>query len=215
MTSRKAVEQLLAGIDGALNYSDDIIVFGSTKEEHDRRLEKVLQRLQDNGLTVNEKKCEFGKTSLDFFGLKFSQKGISLDNRKFEAILNAKSPSTAGEVRSLLGLANYCARFIPDFATITEPLRELIKKIVTFNWEKRHEQALQKLKKSICVELLSYFDPKLRTEITVDASPVGVAEVLAQYDVKSSKDKRIVMYASRSLSKVEQKYSQVEREALA
>jgi hypothetical protein len=55
----------------------------------------------------------------------------------------------------------------------------------------------------------------LRTEITVDASPVGLAAVMAQYDPKFPKTKRIIMYASRCLSKVEQKYSQVEREALA
>lgn len=78
-----------------------------------------------------------------------------------------------------------------------------------------HDEVLAKIKKVLSSEALSYFDPKLRTEITVYASPVGIAAVLSQYDPKSPNEKSVVMYASRSLTKVEQRYSQVEREALA
>lgn len=129
--------------------------------------------------------------------------------------MNAKAPKTVGEVRSLLGLANYCSRFIPEYATVIEPLRQLTKKGVKWTWEKCHDDALSKMKRVLCTKALSYFDPNLRTEITVDASPVGIAAVLCQYDPKTPHEKKIVMYASRSLTKVEQKYGQVEREALA
>ncbi len=46
------------------------------------------------------------------------------------------------------------------------------------------------------------------TEIYTDASPVGISAVLSQ-------NGRIVQFASRALSAVEQRYSQTEREALA
>ncbi|CAF0846759.1 unnamed protein product [Brachionus calyciflorus] len=146
----------------ALNFSDDIIVFGATKEEHNQRLEDVLKRLEDSGLTVNETKCEFGKRRLKFFGLEFSEK-----------------------VRSLLGLANHCDRFIPELALIVKPLRELVKKKTKWNWTEKHGEALQKLKKSICTDSLCYFDPKLRTDLALDASPVGLAAVMAQYYPRS------------------------------
>lgn len=212
---QKTIELVLAGIDGALNFSDDIIVFGTTKKEHDDRLEAVFRRLEQSGLTVNKKKFEFCKTSLKFFGLIFSDKGIAIDVKKYEALVNAKSPSTVGKVRSLLGSANYCARFIPNFSTITEPLRELVKKKAEWKWLPKHQEALANLKKSICDKALSYFDPERRTELTVDASSFGVGAVMAQYDVKIPSVKKIIMYASGCLSQVEQKYSQVEREALA
>ena len=143
----KSIEQVLSGIKGALNFSDDIIVFGATKEEHDQRLEDVLKRLEDSGLTVNENKCEFGKRRLKFFGLEFSEKGISLDVKKYDALMQAKPSTTVGEVRSLLGLANYCDRFIPELASIVEPLRELVKEKDKWNWTEKHGEALQKLKK--------------------------------------------------------------------
>ncbi|CAF1080712.1 unnamed protein product, partial [Brachionus calyciflorus] len=176
---QKIVEQVLSGIDGVLNFSDDIIVFGSSKTEHDQRLNLVLKRLDESGLTVNESKCEF-----DFFGLQFSQNGISIETKKFDALMNAKAPKTVGEKSQ-------------------------------WKWEQKQDEALAKLKRSICLNALSYFDPKLRTELTVDASPVGLAAVLAQYDPAKPNEKRIVMFASRSLTEVEKRYSQVEREALA
>ncbi|CAF1076837.1 unnamed protein product, partial [Brachionus calyciflorus] len=196
---QRVIEQVLSGLDGTMNFSDDIIVFGTTKAEHDARLEAVLKRLNESGLTVNEPKYQ----------------GISIDSSKCDALLKAKAPATIGEIRSLLGLANYCSRFIPDYASVVEPLRRLTKKGTKWSWGPEHDKALERMKKSLCTSALSYFDPSLRTEITVDASPVGVAAVLSQYDPKHPSEKRIVMYASRSLTKVEQKYSQVEREALA
>ena len=72
---QKTIEQVLSGFEGAINFSDDIIIFGSNKEEHER-LEAVLKRLEDSGLTVNESKCEFGKKRLKFFGLEFSEEGF-------------------------------------------------------------------------------------------------------------------------------------------
>ncbi|CAF1064638.1 unnamed protein product [Brachionus calyciflorus] len=193
---QKTIEQILSGLDGCVYISDDIIVYGSDKAEHDLRLEAVLKRLNESGLTVNESKCE-------------------LDLKKCDALLNAKAPKSVGEVRSLLGLSNYCSRFIPDYATVVEPLRQLTKKSLKWSLEEQHDQALNRMKKLLSTKALNYFDPKLRTEVTVDASPVGVAAVLAQYDPKKPNEKHVIMYASHSLTKVEQRYSQIEREALA
>ena len=67
---QKAIEQVIAGIDGVLNISDDIIVIGENQEQHDKRLKQVFERLSESGLTVNEKKCELSRSELDFFGLK-------------------------------------------------------------------------------------------------------------------------------------------------
>ncbi len=119
------------------------------------------------------------------------------------------------EVRSLLGLASYCSRFIPDFATCVQPLRELTKKNVKWRWTQVEEKALNELKSRIAKTSLRYFDTALRTELSVDASPVGLAVVMAQYDPRQPDQKHVVLNASRTLSNVEQRYSQVEKEALA
>ena len=56
-------------------------------------------------------------------GYILSSEGLSPEHEKVDSILNMKPPSNTSEVRSFLGLASYCGKFIPDFETITEPLR--------------------------------------------------------------------------------------------
>ena len=117
------VQQVLHGVPGVRNISDDIIVFGKTQADHDRSLDQTLQRLRDSGLTLNQDKCRFSVGSeLVFFGFRISASGPSPDEKKVEAIQSARAPANPGEVRSFLGLVNYCARFIPNFATVVPSL---------------------------------------------------------------------------------------------
>ena len=81
---QNAIAQVIDGIPGERNISDDIIVFGSTQCEHDRSLELVLRRLSERNLTVNQAKCAFNKTSIEYFGHVFSAKGISVLQRRLK-----------------------------------------------------------------------------------------------------------------------------------
>ena len=56
---QKTIQSVLQGCDGASNISDDIIVHAASNEEDDQRLNKVLKTLEEHGLTLNQKKCEF------------------------------------------------------------------------------------------------------------------------------------------------------------
>nr|AAB34006.1 pol gene product {Gypsy/Ty3-class retrotransposon Por2} [Pisaster ochraceus=starfish, testis, sperm, Peptide Transposon, 175 aa] [Pisaster ochraceus] len=154
------------------------------------------------------------KSRVEYFGHVFSSDGVSPDPKKVQAIQNVPEPQNAGEVRSFLGLVTYCGRFIPDLATISAPLRELTKDAAPWSWGTEQQQALEQIRKRVaqCCTM-AYFDPAKKTEILVDASPVGLAGILAQHD--ASDELSIVALASRSLTPVEQRYSQTEREALA
>ncbi|KAK3726803.1 hypothetical protein QZH41_007213 [Actinostola sp. cb2023] len=211
---QNAIHETLDGIPGAINLSDDILVYGKTTEDHDQALRKTFQRLREKGLTLHKDKCEYSKDSLEFFGYVFSSQGISADPKKVEAILNIQPPSNATEVRSLLGMSNYCSRFIKGYATITQPLRELTHKDTPWQWTTRHDHSLNRLKEALTnAPVTSYFDPDRDTEINVDASPVGLGAILAQTDPVTG-EKKVVAYASRALTDVESRYSQTEREAL-
>ncbi len=98
-----ALETRLTGLEGVKNLIDDMYVHGETRQEHDQRLIALLDRLKSLGLTVNKEKCKFGETELDFFGLNFSQNGISITEQKLKELREAKSPKTASELRSFLG----------------------------------------------------------------------------------------------------------------
>ena len=141
------ISEQIRDIPGALNISDDVIVFGKTQAEHDKALQAVFERFSIAGLSLNKTKCEFNKNSLTFFGFIFSDKGISPDPRKVQAIQDAKPPTSTQGVRSFLGMATYCATFIPSVSDISQPLRELTKKDVQFIWTKVHGQAFDKIKR--------------------------------------------------------------------
>ena len=53
----------------AFSYLDDIIIATETYEEHLRRLEHVLKRIKEAGLTINREKSVFGKSEVKYLGV--------------------------------------------------------------------------------------------------------------------------------------------------
>ncbi len=118
-------------------------------------------------------------------------------------------------LRSLLGLVNYVSRFIPDYATITAPLRELTRKNARWQWNSRHQQALDEIKRNLTSRsVMAYFDPNKQTEVIVDAGPGGLGAILAQKQSEVNQFK-VVAYASREHSPTLKLGTQTEKEALA
>ena len=71
------IRKLLIDLPGQMNMTDDVLIKGDTKEDHHKNLMAVLKRLEEHGHTANKNKCEFFKKELTFFGLRFTDKGIS------------------------------------------------------------------------------------------------------------------------------------------
>ena len=95
---------VLAGCSGVANIADDLVIYETDLEEHDSNLRKVLTRLEEQGLTVNEGKCQFRLPRLTFFGHKLSARGIAPSEEKIVAVLNARPPQKAAKVRSFVQL---------------------------------------------------------------------------------------------------------------
>lgn len=210
---QKIMEQILAGLEACLNYIDDIIIYGKTREQLKERIDRVLNRLKEYNVKLNEEKCIFEATELTFLGHILSANGITATPDKVEAIRNFRQPLNAEETRSFLGLVNFVGKFIPDLATITDPLRRLTKKDETFKWQSEHQNAFDKIKQCLCDEqTLGYYNVNDRTQLYADASPVGLGAVLIQFN---GAEPRVISYASKSLSDTEKRYCQTEKEALA
>lgn len=139
----------------------------------------------------------------------FGANGISADPRKVDAIKTAEIPKNVSEVRSLLGMTNYIGRFIPNYSTITAPLRDLTKNNVNFEWGKNQQESFETLKRDLTSDkVMAYFDATKQTVMIVDASPLGLRALFIQ-------DGKVISYGSRALNDVETRYSQTEREGLA
>ena len=103
---------------GVLAYMDDILIYAKTREEHDRLVKDVLQRLQDNGLAVAVEKCVWRAQEVEFLGYVIGRNGIEMARNKVEAVLNWKTPRSLTETQSFLGFANFYRRFIQDYSRV-------------------------------------------------------------------------------------------------
>ncbi|KAK2719307.1 hypothetical protein QYM36_004954 [Artemia franciscana] len=204
---QRRMEEALEGLDGFAVIIDDLLVFGSTLEEHNKRLVAVLETARAKGIKFNKAKCSFCVTSVTYFGHVISEQGMQPDPDKLEAINNMPTPSNSEELATLLGMLNYLAKYIPNLSTQNKTLHDL-SKATEFKWAKEHDEALQNIKHST-VSNLAYFDHSCKSiDLTVDTSSHGLGAYI-------SSNGNVVAYASHSLSKAEQKYSQLEKELYA
>jgi len=117
-----------------------------TEEGHDKLVDEVLRRLEENDLFVKPEKYKWKVREVKFVGVVIGPKGVEMQKEKVEGVLNWPAPRNVKEVQKFLGLTNYYRRFIKDFARIAALLHVLVKKEQKWKWEKEQEEAFGKLK---------------------------------------------------------------------
>ena len=193
---------------------DDILIHGKDQAQHDTRLKAVLQRLQEAGLTLNSEKCRFSQSCVKFLGHLVDQEGIHPDPDKVVAIVQVQPPSDVSAVRRFLGMANQMSKFCPNLADKTKPLRELLNKSNEWTWGEAQQRAFEDIKTSLSSEpILALYDPNNETTVAADASAYGLGAVILQK--QSTHEWKPVAYVSRAMMPTEQRYPQIEKEALA
>ncbi|KAG7300079.1 hypothetical protein JYU34_015614 [Plutella xylostella] len=216
---QKTMERMLLGCEGTINFIDDILVFGRNIKEHDLRLNKVQTVLQDNNVLLKDEKCSYRMEKVNFLGHELSGEGIRPLEKYVSTIQEFRAPSTTGELQSFLGLVNFVSKWIPDLATRTESLKELLrsKKEHSNNiqelWGAKQQKEFDSLKSDLSnIPTLGYYNVNDRTAVIADASPVGLGGVLIQINDEGP---RIIAYGHKTLTDCERRYCQTEKEALA
>ena len=127
---QNCIESTFKGIKGVVIFQDDVLVYGTTKDQYEKRMLAVKSRLREKIFTINEKKSNSKPvSSVSFLGYSVSKEGIAPDPKHVEKIKNAKPPSNMKQLESFVGLANFYGRMIPDFATKVLPLNEMKRRI--------------------------------------------------------------------------------------
>lgn len=204
-------------------YLDDLIIFSDSFEQHLERLDIVLTRLQQCNLKLSPDKCFFLQERVKFLGHVVSAEGIETDPDKIEKIKNWPRPSNSDELRSFVAFTGYYRRFVKDFSKITKPLTDLLPPTTTkknakiktkeWRWEEAQEETFNKLKDILSSPpILAYPDFQKPFELHTDASGKGLGAIL--YQTQDDR-KKVIAYASRSLSKPEKNYSAFKLEFLA
>ena len=211
---QRTMECLLQGIPHVVVYLNDILITGQTQEDHLSNLQEVLKRLQTAGLRLRKSKCIFMAKSVQYLGHIIDGEGLRPMSDKIEAVQKAPSPQNVSELKSYLGLLSYYGKFLPQLATKLAPLYALLGSTVPWRWTKKEATAFQDLKELLLSsQILVHFDPNQELVLSCDASPYGVGAVLSHRF--SDGTDRPIGFASRSLTKAERKYSQLEKEGLA
>ncbi|UYV66874.1 K02A2.6-like [Cordylochernes scorpioides] len=209
---QKRMSAILRGVNGVICHMDDILIFAKRKEEHDETLREVLRRLKNSGITLNKEKCQFGVSNVTFLGHYIDEHGIKADEKKVKAIAEMKPPTDVHGVQRFMGMVNFLGRFVPNLAEITKPLNDLRKKDVSFIWGSPQKKAFEKVKDVLASDrVLASFDISKKTMVSADA--VWLGAVLKQEH--EANEWRPVTFSSRTLTKTEQGYAQIEKEALA
>ena len=121
--------------DCYLVYMDDLLVYSPTQADYVEHVKRVFQALSTAQLKVKKTKCVFGVENVEFLGHVVSHGVIAMEDGKKEAITKWESLLTsAKEVRRFMGMVSYYRNFVPQLATIAEPLTRLTRKRTHMEW---------------------------------------------------------------------------------
>ena len=219
----KLMDEVLRGYnDFCACYLDDIVLFSRTLEEHKTHITKVLDRLRQHKLKIKLKKCSFVKKETKYLGFVISTEGIKPDPNKVKAIKKLPRPTNLKSTRSYLGCYNYYRRYLPNFATIAEPIVALTRKGTKFRWSEKCETAFNTLKKKLAeVTMLGHADPNKPYLLYCDSSSYAIAACLSQSDTNTGEfirgvtGEKPIYFLSKKLSPTQQNWPIIEKEFYA
>jgi hypothetical protein len=191
-----------------LVFFDDILIYSKTWKEHLKHLEQVLSLLEKNQFYAKLSKCSFGKEEVEYLGHVISQDGVKVDPEKIKAITEWPKPKNISKLRGFLGLTGYYQRFIKDYAHLTTPLSNFLKKN-SFKWDNCAQECFETLKRVMSSTLVLATPNFAKPSIAeCDASRIGIGAILMQ-------DGHPIAFESQKLNKEEELKSTYNKEILA
>lgn len=211
---QRIMTELFGHIANVQIYMDDLLICEETLEQLEKTTAEVMKVMSTNHLTLNELKCEYNRTELEFLGFTISQQKVSLPETRVEQILRFEKPSTKKLLESFLGMVKYINTFIFNCSKLTATFQPLLKSNQKFVWTEEYDKAFEDLKQATRNAVIKgHYDPLDEFKLFTDASEKAVGAVLVQED-RNTKENRIIGCYSRALTDVESRYSQHDREGL-
>jgi len=213
----KAINMVLQSVNEFCEpYVDDIAVHSDNWKIHLQHLDDFLRQLRLHNITLNLKKCIFGKSEVKFIGHVVGSGQLRMNPERIDSLINLKIPETKKQVKQLLGFFSYYRQFIQNFAEIAKSLTDLTSKHVPDKivWTDRHQQAFDLLKDAVRANVVLYvFDVGKPFNLYCDSSDFAVGAVLAQMDDTGME--RPVSFISQKLTDTQRRWATVEKEAYA
>ena len=129
---------------------------------------------------MRKTKCHFKRNSVTYLGHVIDSEGIHATPDKVKAIVEAPMPTNVQQLRSFLGLLNYYRKFLPNLASIIQPLNDLLCKNKQWEWTDECVKAANTAKQLLTTsKLLTHYDPELPLRLAADASQYGLGAVIS------------------------------------
>jgi transposase InsO family protein len=197
-------------------FVDDMAVVSMNWNDHLEHLEKFLQTVEETGLTLNLRKCNFAQNRIKFVGHIVGSGCIEPDPGKIATINDIQPPTTKKDVRRIMGFFSYFRNFIPALAEKARVITDLTRDNVPTKvpWEQKHQEALDKLKDDLSkATQLHTIDFTKEFGLSVDASATAVGCCLFQWTEEGQE--KPIAFASLKLTDTQMHWSTIEREAFA
>ena len=119
------IHEVLQGLNGCTNITDDVLVYDSTYDEFKNNVLAFLDRCVQEDMHLNPDKVKIDCHEVPFFGNVLSKEGLSPDNTKVQLIKDWPVPTNHKELHSFLGMVNYLSRFLAFLLDLRAPLQSL------------------------------------------------------------------------------------------
>ena len=208
---QRMLHECLGKLKQVIIIADDIMVVGYKPDhsDHDQAFTCLLQTTQKCNVKLIYDKLQYKKDEVHFFGETYTTSSHKPVKSKVSPI-TATPPTTKEEqFQSFIGMINYLFKFsVTSLSELAEPIRELSKDKVPFNWGPDHQQAFTQMKKKISSPpMLAYYNPNEQTMLQTDTSIKGLGACLLQGG-------KPVYFASEALTETQEGYVAIEIEML-
>ena len=205
------LDQYFVKIDQVIVIVDDIMRVGKKQNHRDHgvALTTLLETARKCNVKLNFDKLQYKKTEVDFFGETSTTDGCKPVQSKVSSIVEMQAPTCKKQVQSFIGMVYYLSKFLVRLSELVEPIRELPKDKVSFNWGPEHKEAFNQMKREIVrAPILAYYNLMKETDLQTDSSTKGLGTCLLQ-------EQRPVYFMSKALTEAQQGYVAIEIESLA
>ena len=176
---QQKLDQCFSHLKNIIAITDDIKVVGKNHRDHDLALTALPGTARKCSVQLNYYKLQYKKTEVDFFGETYMIDGCKPVQTKVSEITTMPELSCKKEVQSFIGMINYLSKLSARLSELSEPITELSKERVPFNWGPEHQEACNVIKKEIAkAQILAYYDPSKEGVLQTDAGIKGLSTCL-------------------------------------